>query len=70
MFVGFDGNTNFECCESAAANKPKVDRFITKFARVYTPIVVLIALLTATVPSFITGNWEHGIYTALDFSGH
>ena len=53
--------------ESAAANKPKVDRFITKFARVYTPIVVLIALLTATVPSFITGDWEYWIYTALTF---
>ena len=53
--------------EHAAANKPKVDRFITKFARVYTPIVVMIAIFTAIVPSLFTGNWEHWIYTALTF---
>ena len=33
--------------ENAAASKPKLDRFITKFARVYTPIVVLAAVATA-----------------------
>ncbi len=53
--------------ESAAASKPKIDRFITRFARIYTPIVVLIALLTAVIPSLITGNWGHWIYTALSF---
>ena len=53
--------------ENAAASKPKVDRFITKFARVYTPIVVMIAIFTAIVPSLFTGNWEHWIYTALTF---
>ena len=37
--------------ENAAARKPKIDRFITRFSRVYTPAVVLIALLTAIVPS-------------------
>ncbi|MEE3406150.1 MAG: heavy metal translocating P-type ATPase, partial [Acutalibacteraceae bacterium] len=53
--------------ENASAGKPKLDRFITRFARIYTPIVVVIAVLTAIVPSLVTGNWEHWIYTALNF---
>ncbi len=56
-----------EAVENAAASKPKIDRFITKFASIYTPLVVLAAVLTAVVPSLITGNWEHWIYTALTF---
>lgn len=53
--------------ENAAASKPKIDRFITRFARVYTPIVVLAALATAVIPSLITGEWNHWIYTAITF---
>lgn len=53
--------------ENAAANKPKIDRFITKFARIYTPFVVLLALATAVIPSLITGNWHQWIYTAITF---
>ncbi len=53
--------------ENAAASKPKIDRFITRFARVYTPIVVLVALATAILPSLITGEWEKWLYTALTF---
>lgn len=53
--------------EQAAASKPKIDRFITRFARIYTPFVVALAVITAVVPSLITGDWEHWIYTALTF---
>lgn len=53
--------------ENAAASKPKIDRFITRFARVYTPCVVTIALLTAILPSLLTGNWNYWIYSALSF---
>ncbi len=53
--------------ENAAASKPKMDRFITRFARIYTPVVVVIAILTAIIPSLITGNWHHWIYTAVEF---
>lgn len=56
-----------DAVENAAASKPKIDRFITKFARVYTPIVVAIAVLTAVIPSLVTENWMHWIYTALTF---
>ncbi len=56
-----------DAVENAAASKPKIDRFITKFAAVYTPIVVVAAVLTAVVPSIITGDWNYWIYTALTF---
>lgn len=53
--------------ENAAANKPKIDKFITRFSKIYTPIVLLIALVVAIVPSLITGNWYHWLYTAISF---
>lgn len=53
--------------ENAAASKPKIDRFITRFARIYTPVVVLAAVATAVIPSLITGNWKEWIYTAITF---
>ena len=53
--------------ESAAAGKPKIDRFITRFSRYYTPFVVGAAAVTAVVPSLITGQWNYWVYTALSF---
>ena len=53
--------------ENAAASKPKIDRFITRFSKVYTPIVVTLALVTAILPSLVTGNWHQWIYTAITF---
>ena len=53
--------------ENAAASKPQMERFITKFARVYTPVVIVLALGTAVLPSLVTGNWNYWIYTALSF---
>ena len=53
--------------ENAAASKPKIDRFITRFAKVYTPCVVGIAVATALIPSLVTGTWHSWIYTAITF---
>lgn len=53
--------------ENAAASKPKLDRFITRFAKVYTPIVILLAVTTAILPSIFTGDWNYWVYTALTF---
>ena len=53
--------------ENAAASKPKIDRFITRFARIYTPVVVAIAAATALIPSVVTGEWHYWVYTALSF---
>lgn len=53
--------------ENAAASKPKIDKFITRFARVYTPFVVILAACTAILPSLVTGEWMKWIHTALTF---
>lgn len=54
--------------ENAVASKPKIDRFITRFSRIYTPIVVAVALIVAIIPPLFFGaDWEKCIYTALTF---
>jgi len=53
--------------DSASASKAKSERFITKFARYYTPIVVIIATLLAVVPSIFFGNWGKWIHRSLIF---
>ncbi|MDY6083829.1 MAG: heavy metal translocating P-type ATPase [Dialister sp.] len=54
--------------ENAVASKPKIDRFITRFSRIYTPIVVLIAAAVAVIPPLLfQASWEKCIYTALTF---
>lgn len=53
--------------ENAAASKPKLDRFITRFAKIYTPVVIFTAIGTAIIPSIVTGNWNYWVYTALSF---
>lgn len=53
--------------ENAAASKPKIDRFITRFSRIYTPFVVILAAATAILPSLVTGDWNYWVYTALTF---
>ena len=49
-----------ELVENSSEKKAKVENFITKFARWYTPSVVIAALLLATVPPIILGigSWE------------
>ena len=53
--------------ENAAERKSRSESFITKFAKVYTPIVVGLAVLLAIVPSLVTGEWATWIYRALMF---
>ena len=53
--------------ENAAERKSKSESFITKFAKIYTPIVVGLAVLLAVVPSLVTGEWATWIYRALMF---
>lgn len=56
-----------DAVENAAASKPQIDKFITRFCRYYTPVVCLLALLTAVIPSLFTGDWNYWTYTALTF---
>ena len=57
-----------ESVENAAATKPKIDRFISRFAKVYTPIVVGLAVFTAVAIPLIRGEaFLPWIYTAISF---
>lgn len=56
-----------EAIENASAGKPKIDRFVSRFAKVYTPIVIAISAITAIVPSIVTGDWSKWVYAALTF---
>lgn len=54
--------------ESATAKKSKSQRFISSFAKVYTPVVVVLGLLIAVLPPLFDGmNFAKWIYKALSF---
>ena len=56
-----------ELVENSAEKKAKAEKFITRFAKVYTPVVVVLAILLAVVPSIIFGDVKEHIYSALTF---
>ena len=61
-----------ELVENASSKKAESERFITKFARYYTPVVVCIAVALAVIPPlFIGANsqavWSDWVYRALSF---
>ncbi|MEG0688762.1 MAG: heavy metal translocating P-type ATPase, partial [Hungatella sp.] len=57
-----------ELVENASSRKAKAENFITKFARIYTPIVVLLALVLAVLPPLLWGqNWSEWIYRSCSF---
>ena len=60
-------NRILDLVENASNKKSKSEKFITKFARVYTPAVCFIALALAVIPSVFTGNWSVWVYRALSF---
>lgn len=56
-----------ELVENASAKKAKTENFISRFARWYTPCVVVGALLLALVPPLFQGHWIEWIHRALIF---
>lgn len=53
--------------ENASSKKSKVENFITRFARIYTPAVVFAALALALIPPLFVGHWMTWIYRACTF---
>jgi Cd2+/Zn2+-exporting ATPase len=52
--------------EEAEKSKAPVERFVEKFARIYTPSVFVLAILAAVIPPIVTsGSWSEWIYRAL-----
>ncbi len=56
-----------EMMESATERKARTEQFITRFARVYTPLVCAMALVLAVIPSLVTGDWREWVYRAMTF---
>ena len=53
--------------EESQQAKGNADKFITKFAAIYTPVVVGLAVLLGVIPSIVTGEWANYIHRALVF---
>ena len=56
-----------ELVEDSVSRKAPTEKFITRFARYYTPAVVGAALVIAVVPGLILGDWMTWVYRALTF---
>lgn len=56
-----------ELVENAAEKKAKAENFITRFARYYTPAVVIGASLLAVIPPLFLGGWSDWLHRALIF---
>lgn len=54
-----------ELVESSGEHKAKAEKFITKFARIYTPVVFLIGISYALIFGFVTGIWSEAIFGGL-----
>ena len=67
----FDSTVNkvLDLVENASAKKSKSERLITRFSKIYTPIVIGLAVLLAILPSIISGeyNFRVWIFRALSF---
>lgn len=56
-----------ELVEDASSRKSRSENFITKFARIYTPVVVACAVALAIIPPIFSGDWGTWLYRALIF---
>lgn len=56
-----------ELVENASSKKARVENFITRFAKYYTPVVTIAAVIIAIIPSIITGKWGDWITRACIF---
>ncbi len=56
-----------ELVENAASKKAQAENFITRFARYYTPAVVIAAAALAVIPPLLAGGWAVWLQRALTF---
>ena len=56
-----------EMVENASSRKSRAENFITKFAKYYTPVVTIGAVILAVVPSLFDGNWWDWVHRACTF---
>lgn len=67
-FNNSTANKIIEMVRDSAAKKGVTEKFIAKFARVYTPVIIVLALITAVVPPLVGfGSFSEWVYRALIF---
>lgn len=67
MFYDSTVSKILDMVENASGKKAVTERFITRFARYYTPVVVILAVLIACVPPLFDGQWIGWIQKAMNF---
>ena len=55
-----------EIMENSDEKKSNSEKFITRFSKVYTPVVIIISFLVVTIPSIITGDFYTWLYRGLE----
>ena len=67
-FVDSTASRIIDLVKNSAAKKGNAETFISRFAKIYTPIVIIVSVLLAVIPpAFGWGDWEKWLYTALIF---
>ncbi|MDR0984527.1 MAG: HAD-IC family P-type ATPase [Ruminococcus sp.] len=67
LYVDSTTSKIIKAVEDAEKNQGHTEKFITKFAKIYTPIVVLAAILLAVVPTLSGGDFNTWLYRSLTF---
>lgn len=67
LYVDSTVSKILELVENASNKKTKVEKFITRFAKYYTPIVVGLALLISVVPPIFLGEWNIWVRKGITF---
>ncbi len=66
-FAASTASRIMELVENSSMHKARTESFITRFARYYTPVVVIAAVLVAILPPLFVGNWADWLHKALIF---
>ena len=67
-FVDSTASRIIDLVKNSAAKKGNAETFISRFAKIYTPIVIIVSVLLAVIPPALGwGDWEKWLYTALIF---